>query len=97
MSTLVFKTSRVRWNGKTDHDDQNIMKSVARELLTAFSKINWDCQKIAEHAEFYRYSSWSEDYSYRVDKKDLSDSVVPNKFQFEYGGSEYTVYVSEEY
>ena len=103
MSVLVLRPSgAVKWNGKRDRDDRDLARSVAHELLAAFSNINWDCQKIAEHANFSYFGShgWSDDcYLYSVDSRFISDGIksgIPDNFKFKYADGSYTVYIKLE-
>lgn len=103
MSVLVLRPSEaVKWNGKRDRDDRDLARSVAHELLAAFSDINWDCQKIAEHANFSHFGShgWSDDcYLYSVDSRFISDGIksgIPDNFKFKYADGSYTVRIELE-
>lgn len=102
MSVLVLEPyGAIKWNGKSDRDDRDLARSVAHELLAAFSNINWDCQKIAEHANFYCFQSqWFHPaYTYSVDSRFISDGIksgIPDNFKFKYADDSYTVCIKLE-
>lgn len=100
MSVLALKTrGAVKWNGTSDRNDRDLERSVAHELLAAFSNINWDCQKIAEHANFSNFDRWNERYVYRVDSGVISDGIksgIPDNFKFKYADDSYTVDITLE-